>query len=77
MSKRDKHDFGVGARIYAAVKSEMLGITGVDYFLKRYVHEDQLHPSWQKVGEHLLRCLVEGIGRLTSSCSQIPIKRHC
>jgi hypothetical protein len=44
----------IGERIHAAVLGHKLGIA-TDRALKLYVRGRELHPSWEQLGEALLR----------------------
>jgi hypothetical protein len=46
----------IGQRVLAAVISHQLGIP-TDRALKLYVQGREIHPSWEQVGETLLRSL--------------------
>ena len=44
----------IGQRIVAAVIAHQLGISA-DHAMKHYVRGLELHPSWEQVGETLLK----------------------
>ena len=44
----------IGQKVLAAVLSEQLGIS-VERAMKLYVIKKRIHPSWEKIGDALLR----------------------